>query len=491
MHSDDEDYDDDSYLEDADSEDEDWDDDDSTGVDDLIDQLTESQLRDLLKELALNDSKIANLITVRFSKDSDMDDLADFFDELENIEVRYSSFTHGISYSYVSDLSHFMDKYVGKMIEDGKFKAANELVIAVYDKIGQLGSEDPDGELYDVMQDCMKYWRDIEQKCSEMPCKAEILDRLNDAVNDGHEYDEYYRDIEKLMNEGFQERECLMRKMERVDEQISHWEKDQKSDQSIIDLSLGSNVAKKLELMYRIGYPQDETDAEAKKYWWSPYVRIWAADNLDQRGKTDEAVRVLKESRNQDKEDGIFVSREVVRLISMYEKLGRKKDCKNELLFYIFACDHGPHFNDTKYSYDLREYIRKLKALCNPEEWSGYRERILEGNLVNKFVFLDEEGLYDRLLSELLKEPPYQMDQYEKKLKPLYPEEVKKYYADYLMRRAPQTTKRSEYAALMPYLKKLVNYPGGMELAMDIASQWKDRFAGRRAFLDELHKAGF
>ncbi len=483
----------DDWDEDEDIEDEDADneDDESTDVDDLIDQLTDIQLRDLLKELALNDSRIANLITIRFSKDSCMDDLATFCDELESIEVKYSSLTHGISYLYADDLISFMDKYVGKMIEDGKFKAANELVISVYDKIEQLGSDDHDGELYDAMVRCVKYWRDIEQKCHEMPCKVEILDRLKDAADDGNGYDEYYKDIDKLIDEGFQEKECLMRKMEWTEEQISRWEKDQKSAQEIKDLTLGSNVAKKLELMYRLGCPQDETDAVAKKYWRYPHVRIWTADNLDRQGRTDEAVRVLTESKGLDKDNVIFVSMEAVRLIAMYEKLGNKKDCKNELLFYIFTCNHNPHFNEKEYSYDTNEYIRKLKAASKPAEWAEYRERILEGKLVNKFKFLDEEGLYERLLNELLKEPPFQMDQYERKLRPMYSEEIKKYYADYIKRRAPQTTKRSEYAALMPYLKKLVNYPGGMDLAVEIATEWKDQFAGRRAFQDELRKAGF
>ncbi|MCD8294458.1 MAG: hypothetical protein LUE27_04310 [Clostridia bacterium] len=458
-----------------------------TDAEDIIDQLTEDELRAFLKELAGKDPKIANLVTVRFSKDSDMDDMWSFEEELDGIDEKYSPYASGASFLYAGDLHAFLDRYAGFMISDGKFKAANELLIEVYERIGQTDEFDHDGEFYDVMQDCLKYWREIDKKCHEMPDKLEILDRIKDTSDYEHQYVD---DLEGIMEEGFQEKECLMRKIEWTDEQISHWENDQVSAPAIRDPSLGTNVSKKLELMYRMGCSKDEIDAVAKKYWRLPYVRLWKTDNLILQGQTEEAEKLLEESKETDAGDGYFLIKETVRLISAYEMLGRTEDYKRELAGFIFR-DSNINPLEDGYSYDMRDYVKKLKAACKPKEWARYREKILEKGVVNRYDFMLEEGLYERLMDELTKEPVYVMDKYEASLRHRFPEQLRKYYEDYVTKQAFQVSTRKEYAALMRYLKKIFIIPGGSVQAAEIADKWKKQFPGKPAFLDELHKAGF
>lgn len=44
---------------------------------------------------------------------------------------------------------------------------------------------------------------------------------------------------------------------------------------------------------------------------------------------------------------------------------------------------------------------------------------------------------------------------------------------------------------LMPYLKRLLEYPGGAESAKALAESWKTEYKRRPAMMDELKKAGF
>ena len=43
----------------------------------------------------------------------------------------------------------------------------------------------------------------------------------------------------------------------------------------------------------------------------------------------------------------------------------------------------------------------------------------------------------------------------------------------------------------MQYLKKTKKYPGGYEIAADIAKNWRIFYYRRSAMMDELSKAGF
>ena len=43
----------------------------------------------------------------------------------------------------------------------------------------------------------------------------------------------------------------------------------------------------------------------------------------------------------------------------------------------------------------------------------------------------------------------------------------------------------------MQYLKKTKKYPGGYEIAADIAKNWRIFYYRRIAMMDELSKAGF
>lgn len=64
-------------------------------------------------------------------------------------------------------------------------------------------------------------------------------------------------------------------------------------------------------------------------------------------------------------------------------------------------------------------------------------------------------------------------------------------YVAYVNRNSATVSNRKEYNRLMQYLKKIKKYPGGYEIAADIAKDWRIFYYRRSAMMDELSKAGF
>lgn len=504
----DEDYDDDDYLDEDDDDEDDYGGEDDEGdedfepsdryagsagtagtssLDSIIDELSEKEVKDLLKELASKIPEVENIIAIRTSRKNDAVDVSKLIKEMNRIKVSYVSngYYDDVSDDYAFALKQFMDKYVPELIKAGKFDAADEVITAVYEKTDEDAEDDYYGYLEDVVEACEKYWREIAQECGH-PFKIEFMEHLKELSEEPRTYD-YGDGLKDVIEDEFTDETCLRRRMEWVDKAIADAEAGLeclKPGRS----SLGRHVTDKLDLMEDLDYPQQDMDALIRKYWILPEVRDQYAADLISGDRRPEAIQVLKESRELDKDSREAVAGETLKLIDLYEQLDMTGDYKRELLYYLFDMELPWGSNR------LFEFAGKLKTLCKPDEWLEYREKMLQSKRFSSvwYEIMDYEGLYERLLDALLEEANLSyVDMYEGKLKPLFPERLKMFYADYVVRQAPKTSKRDDYARLMPYLKKVASYPGGETLAKEIAVQWKTDYRRKPAFMDELKKAGF
>lgn len=157
------------------------------------------------------------------------------------------------------------------------------------------------------------------------------------------------------------------------------------------------------------------------------------------------------------------------------------------MLSYVFS-----------YMYTDITYALDLKAICNKAEWLGYRAQLLEKYKGSPCAYklMEFEGLYEEMLQSISQEVRNsgwisRMDEYEKVLKPKFPEDVRDIYVSYVRQAAGRTSSRNQYRGLMDYLRKIKKYPDGKETAMEIARDWRALYARRSAMMDELRKAGF
>ena len=290
--------------------------------------------------------------------------------------------------------------------------------------------------------------------------------------------------MEDFLAHEFRSREMLEKKLEYLDERIERQTSSTDCGNTwSARYGYENNILKRLEIMDQLGYPEEEIREYRRKHWRFSAVRELEIQEDIECGELDEAVRILKESKELDSGYPGLVAQYSRQLISIYETQADEKAYKEELQYYVLECPQ----------HDLA-HIQKMKAVCTEQEWEQYREQILQSRNSYSILypFMEAEGLYGRMLECMQKEPfIFNVDKYEKVLKKKFPEQMRDIYITYVDKQAERTGDRKRYRELMQYLKKIRRYPGGKEKAAEIAENWRALYSRRSAMMDELQKAGF
>lgn len=456
-------------------------------LEETIEKIPEEELRAFVKELADYDDEIRNMILTRYAVKIDAKQIKRLKQEVDNIVYQYGDRSGFIDYrnswDFTSALHVFLDERVDTLLERSCYSQAFDLTNYVFKIIGNIDMDDSDGGTSQIANICYEKWKKILENCSDVERNKMFSWFINhQACGYVIDYMEDYIE-EFLMNE-FQNRELLEKKLKSLDEIIEKQESSTDSGSTwSAHYGYQNNILKRLEIMEKLNYSDDEIKEYRKKNWKFSAVRgLEIKENLES-GNIDQAIKILQESKILDSAYAGLVSGYSEQLIVLYEKQSDEKAYKNELLFYVFEC-----------SQKNLVHINKLKASCTAEEWKQYREQILESpkNYCIRYPFMEAEGLYERML-ECMKQESfiYRLDEYEKVLKEKFPEQVRDIYISYLYKEAERTTDRKRYRELIKYLKKIRGYPDGKEKSKEIANDWRAMYYRRSAMMDEMRKAGF
>lgn len=456
-------------------------------LEETIEKIPEEELRAFVKELADYDDEIRNMILTRYAVKIDAKQIKRLKQEVDNIVYQYGDRSGFIDYrnawDFTSALHVFLDERVDTLLERSCYSQAFDLTNYVFKIIGNIDMDDSDGGTSQIANICYEKWKKILENCSDVERNKMFSWFINhQACGYVIDYMEDYIE-EFLMNE-FQNRELLEKKLKFLDEIIEKQESSTDSGSTwSAHYGYQNNILKRLEIMEKLNYSDDEIKEYRKKNWKFSAVRgLEIKENLES-GNIDQAIKILQESKILDSAYAGLVSGYSEQLIVLYEKQSDEKAYKNELLFYVFEC-----------SQKNLVHINKLKASCTAEEWKQYREQILESpkNYCIRYPFMEAEGLYERML-ECMKQESfiYRLDEYEKVLKEKFPEQVRDIYISYLYKEAERTTDRKRYRELIKYLKKIRGYPDGKEKSKEIANEWRAMYYRRSAMMDEMRKAGF
>lgn len=203
----------------------------------------------------------------------------------------------------------------------------------------------------------------------------------------------------------------------------------------------------------------------------------WARIEADY-GNTEEAIALYKE-QIAERPDAYWSDEPRKALMDIYKTQGNTAAYNEEL--YRMALAHPGE----------KPYYLEYKALFSKDEWQAKWEEILAkfaGKLVMINGWLDLEGRYDLIMDNAEPDNAYVIDTYGKMLFKLYPErcfEVLKNAAD---QQAKDSSNRREYRYLAKTLKKIASYPGGKQLAAELAAKYRAQYPRRTAMQDELKK---
>lgn len=462
-------------------------DDQEQEVEEIIERIPEEELRSFVKEIAAQNSEIRNILMTRYAVKIDEKQM-DLLKQGVNQHVwEYGDRSGYIDYRNAWDfcwaLENYLEDKVDTLIDRKCYRQAFELTNYVFRTIGNIDIDDSDGGTSQVANACYDKWKEILENCSEEE-KNEMFSWFMSHLSCNYVIDYLEDYMEDFLTHEFQNREMLEKMLKDLDERI---------EMQALSTDCGStwsvrhgyenNIIKRLELMERLDFPEEEIREYRRRHWRFSAVReLEIQENLD-NGNLDEAIRILQESKILDKEYPGLVARYSEQLISIYETQPDKEGYKKELLYYVFEC---PQNNLV--------HIYKLKEVCTDKEWEDYREQILKNpkNYNILYPFMEKEGMYESMLECIRKETfIYNLDKYEKVLKEKFPDQVRDIYISYLRHEAERAGNRKRYRELMKYLKKIRRYPGGKEKASEIAENWRGMYYRRTAMMDEMRKAGF
>ena len=462
-------------------------DDQEKEVEEIIERISEEELRSFVKGIAAQDSEIRNILMTRYAVKIDEKQMERLKQGVDQLVWEYGDRSGYIDYRNALDfcwaLENYLEDKVDTLIERKCYGQAFALTNYVFQTIGNIDIDDSDGGTSQVANVCYDKWKKILENCSEEE-KNEMFSWFMSHLSCDYVVDYMEDYMEDFLTHEFQNREMLEKMLKDLDERIE-MQTSSTDCGSTWSARYGyeNNIIKRLELMERLGFSAEEIREYRRQHWRFSVVReLEIQENLN-NGNLDEAIRILQESKILDKEYPGLIARYSEHLISIYETQPDKEVYKKELLYYVFEC---PQNNLV--------HIYKLKKVCTDKEWDGYREKILKSpkNYNILYPFMEKEGMYEPMLECLKKETfIYNLDRYEKVLKEKFPEQVRDIYISYLRHEAERASNRNRYRELMKYLKKIRRYPRGKEKASEIAKNWRAVYYRRTAMMDEMQKAGF
>ena len=444
----------------------------------LIPSIPREKLDAFVLEVAKRDPHIRGWLYDCFSNEKVDESQWEY--QIDDIIDCYADRSGYIDYYHAREFQDEMERFVREqmyaLMQKQEYVKAFACSWDILRRMDTLEIDDSDGISSTIVYICMDYWESLLSQCE--PEDAEKIFAYLENGMTQQEYKYCSEEIESFMMEHFQEEEFLERKLRMIDAAIA--------DPAMDAYHKKEKIVARLDLMNQLHMPRAEQETFRAKYRSIPEVRQYEIREVVQAGDLQQAIAMLRESKEEYK-DNLYQARICSeQLIQLYEQTGQKELQKQELIFLIMHCRQ-----------DDVQWIFELKKLCAQDEWETLRDQYLQASTCQwiRLKVLEREGLYQRLLDEILSEPIqhaiYQMMQYESILRSYAPEAVRDVMIQYLNWQAEHVGNRKMYAHMMGYMKKLAAYPNGRTEAKKLAADWKQTYRRRPAMMDELRKAGF
>ena len=451
-----------------------------TAVEGLVSGANEEDVRSFLAAVLAEDEKLLLRFHNIINKQVTREDINNYIRQVDIIADRYMGRNHFISYyeadGFISELEEIIDEDVRRMIDNGNYLSAFEVMNYIFVLIGDVDMDDSDGDTGMLADRIYQLWLELLVKVSSKE-KRKMFDWFTSHL-DGSVIDYLEEYIEQIIIEEFEEKEYEQAKLDFIEDMIARSERKD-SDWSR-DYGVGKWAVRYLEMLQEKKASDEQIEEVCKRYWKNSSVRRYYVDICMKKKEYDHVLQILDECILLDKQYRGLISEYSKKKKEIYLLQGNKSAYIEQLWKLVLEHEAG----------DLELY-RELKKQYTADEWLVKREEIF-GKLpayahVEKLY--KEEKLYDRLLVYVLNSPGlYALQEYEKVLKKEYPEQILNKYKDEVSKMAVHTSDRKNYAHLVSLLRKMQQIKGGSKLVEQIVAEWKIKYKNRPAMMDELRK---
>ena len=451
-----------------------------TAVEELVRSANEEDVRSFLAAVLAEDEKLLLRFHNIINKQVTREDINNYIRQVDIIADRYLGRNHFISYyeadGFISELEEIIDEDVRRMIDNGDYLSAFEVMNYIFVLIGDVDMDDSDGGTGMLADRIYQLWLELLVKVSSEE-KRKMFDWFT-AHLDGSVIDYLEEYIEQIIMEEFEENEYEQVKLDFIEDMIARSE-SKDSDWSR-DYGVGKWAVRYLEMLQEKKASDEQIKEVCKRYWKSSSVRRYYVDICMKKKEYDHVLQILDECILLDKQYRGLISEYSEKKKEIYLLQGNRSAYIEQL--WKLVLEHEP---------GNLELYRELKKQYTADEWLVKREEILGKLPAYAHVerLYKEEKLYDRLLVYVLNSPGlYALQEYEKVLKKEYPEQILNKYKDEVSKMAVHTSDRKNYAHLVSLLRKMQQMKGGSKLVEQIAAEWKVKYRNRPAMMDELRK---
>ena len=451
-----------------------------TAVEELVRSANEEDVRSFLAAVLAEDEKLLLRFHNIINKQVTREDINNYIRQVDIIADRYLGRNHFISYyeadGFISELEEIIDEDVRRMIDNGDYLSAFEVMNYIFVLIGDVDMDDSDGGTGMLADRIFQLWLELLVKVSSEE-KRKMFDWFTSHL-DGSVIDYLEEYIEQIIMGEFEEKEYEQAKLDFIEDMIARSERKD-SDWSR-DYGVGKWAVRYLEMLQEKKASDEQIKEVCKRYWKSSSVRRYYVDICMKKKEYDHVLQILDECILLDKQYRGLISEYSEKKKEIYLLQGNRSAYIEQL--WKLVLEHEPG------NVDL---YRELKKQYTADEWLVKREEILGKLPAYAHVerLYKEEKLYDRLLVYVLNSPGlYALQEYEKVLKKDYPEQILNKYKDEVSKMAVHTSDRKNYAHLVSLLRKMQQMKGGSKLVEQMAAEWKVKYRNRPAMMDELRK---
>ena len=451
-----------------------------TAVEELVRSANEEDVRSFLAAVLAEDEKLLLRFHNIINKQVTREDINNYIRQVDIIADRYLGRNHFISYyeadGFISELEEIIDEDVRRMIDNGDYLSAFEVMNYIFVLIGDVDMDDSDGGTGMLADRIFQLWLELLVKVSSEE-KRKMFDWFTSHL-DGSVIDYLEEYIEQILMGEFEEKEYEQAKLDFIEDMIARSERKD-SDWSR-DYGVGKWAVRYLEMLQEKKASDEQIKEVCKRYWKNSSVRRYYVDICMKKKEYDHVLQILDECILLDKQYRGLISEYSEKKKEIYLLQGNRSAYIEQL--WKLVLEHEP---------GNLELYRELKKQYTADEWLVKREEIYGKLPAYAHVerLYKEEKLYDRLLVYVLNSPGlYALQEYEKVLKKDYPEQILNKYKDEVSKMAVHTSDRKNYAHLVSLLRKMQQMKGGSKLVEQMAAEWKVKYRNRPAMMDELRK---
>lgn len=442
-----------------------------------LEKLSAEEMRDFLVQIVASDEDLQERLVLRYGQQNPVMLLDSWEEQIAEIVHRCSDRSGYINYVHADDFYHelndFLNDRIPVLLASDRIMDAFFLVCLVYETAMVQGADDSDGGLTMLTDTCGQIWADILEASSGQQ-QEQIYQWFS-----GHlvVYSWCFGtdQVEDFLFSYEWTKPLLQKNLELLDDMIAK--------QPDVDYHLRGLLTWRESTMQRLNYPEEAVEAFWRQYRDLPFVRDRELERAMEKRNYDQAIKLLLEGKEKDREALWRVKGYSEKLIKLYQMTGQEALYREELRFQVFSCTQR----------DMA-YVEQLCAITSPEEWPELSEKLLglPTTKALRFELLAFDKQWQRLF-DTIKQEGYLggLDEYADLLIQWSPEQGLEGYTDMLKTAMLCASDRQMYRGIIGYLPRLQAYPNGAAAAQMLAALWRDQFPKRRAMLDELQKAGF